>query len=36
MSWIDLAEVALEAWGLVIVIAAVGYVGWRVAKRQRK
>lgn len=36
MNWIDLAEVALEAWGLVIAVAAVGYVGWRVARRLRK
>lgn len=36
MNWIDLAEVALEAWGLVIVVAALGYAGWRVVKQLRK
>ena len=36
MNWIDLAEVALEAWGLVLAIAVVGYVGWRVFRSLRK
>ena len=35
MNWIDLAEVALQAWGIVIAAAAVGYVAWRLLRRKR-
>jgi hypothetical protein len=36
MNWIDLAEVALDAWGIVMAIAVVVYVGWRLLRRTRK
>ena len=36
MNWFDLAGVALQAWGGVIVVAAVGYFGWRLFRRLRR